>query len=69
MLLTATYGYGNAMQFSGGNALTVASPGFNDNTGSLECWVNFSGTGNSNGTILRSTAPRAGGATTSSAHQ
>ncbi len=46
--------FGNALAFSGADALSVANPGFNDATGSLECWVNFTGTGgNEHGTILR----------------
>lgn len=46
--------FGNALAFSGADALSVANSGFNDNTGSLECWVNFTGTGgNEHGTILR----------------
>ncbi len=45
---------GSAVQFAGADALTAVNPGFNDNTGSLECWVYFSGTsGNDSGTILR----------------
>ena len=45
---------GSAVQFAGADALTSVNPGFNDNTGSLECWVYFSGTsGNDSGTILR----------------
>ena len=45
--------FGNATSFSGTAAITAASAGFSDSIGSLECWVNFSGTGNAGGTILR----------------
>ena len=51
---SATGRYGGAMAFAGADALVVANPGFNDAAGSLECWVNFTGTGgNEDGTILR----------------
>ncbi len=51
---SATGRYGGAMAFAGADALAVANPGFNDAAGSLECWVNFTGTGgNEDGTILR----------------
>ena len=50
---SATGRYGGAMAFAGADALVVANPGFNDAAGSLECWVNFTGTGgNEDGTIL-----------------
>ena len=44
---------GSAVQFAGSDALTAVNPGFNDSIGSMECWVDFSGTGNAGGTILR----------------
>ena len=51
---TVTGQFGNALSFSGADALTIANSGFSDSAGSLECWVNFSGTsGNNNGTILQ----------------
>ena len=46
--------FNGAQQFTGGDAVSVPDCGFNDNVGSLECWVDFTGTGgNEQGTILR----------------
>ena len=53
-LSDAAGNFGSAQEFAGADAVTVPSSGFDDNIGSLECWVNFTGTGgNDNGTILR----------------